>query len=145
MVDPPYDTACRALRQPISHPIKYFVTPKSSKTSQFAVIRRSTGIGSCPSESYYRSYTVATSCVNRCASRITHNRLFRKKLQEILLHMISTELSSLAAHNKGCFQAQVGRRTSCECESRCHQAEPWRRTRANVSSHVRSAAAGVHA
>jgi hypothetical protein len=37
---------------------------------------------------------------NRCACWICHNRLFRKKLQENLLHMISTDISSLAAHNK---------------------------------------------
>jgi hypothetical protein len=73
--------------------------PKSSKTSQFAVIRRSTVIGSYTSESYCRSYTVATSGVNRLASQICHNRLFRKKLQQNLLHMISTEVSSLATHN----------------------------------------------
>jgi hypothetical protein len=44
--------------------------PKSSKISQFAVIRRSTVIGSYTSEYCYRSYTVATSGVNRLASQI---------------------------------------------------------------------------
>jgi hypothetical protein len=73
--------------------------PKSSKTSQFAVIRRFIGIGSHASESYYYSYIVATSGVNRLASQICHNRLFRKKLQHNFLHKISTEVSSLAAHN----------------------------------------------
>jgi hypothetical protein len=35
--------------------------PKSSKTSQFSVIRRSIGIESHASESCYHSYTAATS------------------------------------------------------------------------------------
>jgi hypothetical protein len=43
---------------------------KTSKTSQFAVIRFSTGIESRTSESYFRSYKVASSCVNRCAWRL---------------------------------------------------------------------------
>jgi hypothetical protein len=74
--------------------------PKSSKTSQFSVIRRFIGIESHASESYYHSYTVSTSGVHRLASQICHNRLFRKKLQQNILHMISTEVSSLAAHNR---------------------------------------------
>jgi hypothetical protein len=74
--------------------------PKSSKTSQISVIRRFIGIESDASESYYHSYTVATSGVNRLASQICHNRLFRKKLQQNILPMISTEVSSLAEHNK---------------------------------------------
>jgi hypothetical protein len=73
--------------------------PKSSKPSQFSVIRRFIGIGPHASESYYHSYTVATSGVNRLASQICHNRLFRKKLQQNILPIISTEVSSLAAHN----------------------------------------------
>jgi hypothetical protein len=72
---------------------------KTSKTSQFAVIKRSTGIGSHTSEFYYRLYKIATSCVNRCASCICNNRLSREKLQEIFLHMISTVFSSFATHN----------------------------------------------
>jgi hypothetical protein len=100
IADPRCNNACRALGQPIGDPIRYFVTrAKSSKTSQLAVSRRSTGIDFDTSESYYRSYNVATSCVNRCANWICHNRLSRKKLQENLLHMISTEVSSLATHN----------------------------------------------
>jgi hypothetical protein len=74
-----------------------FATP--TKTSQFSVIRRFLGIGSHASESYYHSYMVATSGVHRLASQICHNRLFRKKLQQNILPMISTEVSSLAAHN----------------------------------------------
>jgi hypothetical protein len=73
--------------------------PKSSKTSQFSVIRRFIGIESHASESYYHSYTVATSGANRLASQICHDRLFRKKFQQNILPMISTEVSSLAAHN----------------------------------------------
>jgi hypothetical protein len=42
-----------------------------------------------------------------------------------------------------CFQAQAERRSSCECEARSHQAAQRCRTRANVSSQVRSAAAEV--
>jgi hypothetical protein len=47
----------------------------------------------------YHSYTVATSGVNRLASQICYNRLFRKKLQQNILPMISTEVSALAVHN----------------------------------------------
>jgi hypothetical protein len=72
---------------------------KYSKTSQFSVIRRFIAIESHASESYYHSYTVATSGVHRLASQICHNRLFGKKLQQNILRMISTEVSSLAAHN----------------------------------------------
>jgi hypothetical protein len=75
--------------------------PKSSKTSQFSVIRRFIGIGSHASESCYLSYTVATSGVNRLANQIYHNRLFRKKLRHNFLLMISTEILSLASHNSG--------------------------------------------
>jgi hypothetical protein len=74
---------------------------ETSIISQFAVIRRSTGIGSYTSESYYRSYKAATSCLNRGASWICHILLSRKKLQENLLHMISTAFSSLTTHNTG--------------------------------------------
>jgi hypothetical protein len=96
---PPCDNTCRAHQQPIGYPIRYFVTrAKASKSSQFPVIRRSTGIGSYTSESYYCSYKVATSCVNRCVSWICHIRLSRKKIQENRLHMISTEFLSLAKH-----------------------------------------------
>jgi predicted alpha/beta-fold hydrolase len=48
---------------------------------------------------YIYIYTADTSGVNRLASQICHNRLFHKKLQQNLLHMISTEVSSLATHN----------------------------------------------
>jgi hypothetical protein len=58
----------------------WWLGPKSSKTSQFAAIRRSTLIRSYTSESYYRSYTVATSGVNRLSCQTCHNRLFRKKV-----------------------------------------------------------------
>jgi hypothetical protein len=74
--------------------------PKSSKTRQFSVITRFIGIESHASESYYHSYTVATSGVNLLVSQSCHNRLFRKKLQQNILPMISTEVSSLAADNK---------------------------------------------
>jgi RNase H-like domain found in reverse transcriptase len=75
--------------------------PKSPKTSQFSVIRRFIEIESPASESYYHSYTVSTSGVNRLAGQICHNRLFRKKLQHNSLPMISTEVPSLAAHKNG--------------------------------------------
>jgi hypothetical protein len=42
--------------------------PKISKTRQFAVIKLFTGIESHTSESYYRSYKVATFRVNRSDS-----------------------------------------------------------------------------
>jgi hypothetical protein len=102
IVEPLGCKACRAIRLP-NQPIQSdtgSLAPKSSKTSQFSVIRRFIGIESHASESYYHSYTVATSGVNRLASQICHNRLFRKKLQQNILPMISTEISSLAAHNK---------------------------------------------
>jgi hypothetical protein len=40
-------------------------------------------IGSYTPESYYRSYIVATSGVNRLASQICFNRLIRKKFVRI--------------------------------------------------------------
>jgi hypothetical protein len=93
--------ACRAVRQPNQpiHSDTGSLDPKSPKTSQFSVIWRFIGIESHASESYYHSYTVATSGVNRLASQICHNRLFRKKLQQNIVRMISTEVSSLATHN----------------------------------------------
>jgi hypothetical protein len=48
---------------------------------------------------YIYIYTVDTSGVNRLAGQICHNRHFRKKLQQNLLHMILTEVLSLATHN----------------------------------------------
>jgi hypothetical protein len=100
-VDPLGCKACRAIRQPISPStqIQDHSIQKSPKTSQFSVIRSFIGIESHASESYYHSYTVATSGVNRLASQISHNRIFRKKLQQRILPMISTEVSSLAVHN----------------------------------------------
>jgi hypothetical protein len=101
IVDPLDCNACWAFRQP-NQPIQSdtgSLHPKSPKTSLFSVIRRFIGIESHASESYYHSYTVATSGVNRLAIQICHNRLFRKKLQQNILPMISTEVSSLAAHN----------------------------------------------
>jgi hypothetical protein len=74
MVDSPCYTACRALRQLISHTIKYLITQsKSFRAIQFAVIRRFVGIGSHASEYHYRSYTVDTSGVNRLASQNCYN------------------------------------------------------------------------
>jgi hypothetical protein len=64
-------------------------------------------IGSHTSESSYRSYTVATSGVNRLAGQICHNRLFRKKFLQNFLHMISTEVSSLAAQNTAIGDAVI--------------------------------------
>jgi hypothetical protein len=101
IVDPLGCKACWAIRQP-NQPIQSDTgsfDPKSSKTSQFSVIRSFIGIESHASECYYHSYTVVTSGVYRLASQICHNRLFRKKLQQNILPMISTEVSSLAAHN----------------------------------------------
>jgi Integrase zinc binding domain len=102
IVDPLASKACRAIRQP-NQPIRSdtgSLDPKYSKTSQFSVIkRRFIGIESHASESYYHSYTVATSGVHRFVSQICHNRLFRKKFQQNILRMVSTEVSSLVAHN----------------------------------------------
>jgi hypothetical protein len=74
IVDPAGYTACRALRQTTS-PSNQILDPKSSKTSQFSVIRRFVGIDSHASKSYYHSYTVATSGANHLARQIYHNRL----------------------------------------------------------------------
>jgi hypothetical protein len=74
IVDPLDCKACRDIRQP-NQPIQSdtgSLNPKYSKTSQFSVIRRFIGIESHASESYYHSYTVATSGVNRLASQICH-------------------------------------------------------------------------
>jgi hypothetical protein len=101
IVDPAGYTACRP-PTPADQPIQSHtgsLDPKSSKTSQFSVIRRFIGLESHASESYYHSYTVDTSGVNRLASQICHNRLFRKKLQQNILPMILTVVSSLVAHN----------------------------------------------
>jgi hypothetical protein len=50
---------------------------------------------------YIYLYTADTSGVNRLASQIYHNRRFHKKLQQNLLYMMLTEVSSLATHNTG--------------------------------------------
>jgi hypothetical protein len=101
IVDPLGCKACRG-HSPADQPVQSDIEsldPKSPKTSQFSVVRRFIGIESHASESYHHSYTVATSGVNRLASQICHNRLFRKKLQQNILPMISTEVSSLATHD----------------------------------------------
>jgi hypothetical protein len=79
MVDPLCYTACRALRQPISHPIKYMITLNP---------------------------TVAHTQSPHLASIVSLARFFiidfsARKLQHNFLHMISTEVSSLATHNSG--------------------------------------------
>jgi hypothetical protein len=114
LVDPQGCKACRAIRQPNQpiHTDTGSLGPKSPKTSQFSVIRRFIGIESHAAESYFHSYTVATSDVNRLASQICHNRLFRKKLQQNILPMISTEVSSLAEHST----------SPCELSKRSHLA-----------------------
>jgi hypothetical protein len=58
--------------------------------------------------------TADTSGVNRRASQICHNRLIRMKLQQNLLHMISTEVSSLATHNTIYLRAS----SKCLCQTR---------------------------
>jgi hypothetical protein len=54
-------------------------------------------------------------------------------------------LTTVCDRVQGRFQAQDWRRSSCECEAPCHQAARRCRTRANVSSQVRSAASEVYA
>jgi hypothetical protein len=54
-------------------------------------------------------------------------------------------LRQLVTECSDVFEAQAWRRPSCECEAPCHQAVRRCRTRADVSSQVRSAAAEVHA
>jgi hypothetical protein len=56
-----------------------------------------------------------------------------------------TEFTTVGDRVQGRFQAQAWRRPSCECESPCNKAARRCRTRADVSSQVRSAAAEVHA
>jgi hypothetical protein len=46
---------------------------------------------------------IATSSVNRLASQVCRNRLFRKKLRQknlLHMHMLSTEVSSLVTQNR---------------------------------------------
>jgi hypothetical protein len=129
IVDPLGCKACRPIRQP-NQPIQSdtgSLDPKSSKTSQFSVIRRFIGIESHASESYYHSYTVATPGVNRLASQICHNRLFRKKLQQNILPMISTEVSSLAAH-KNSQRNRISRNASMRLHELRHHVR-------NIQSH----------
>jgi hypothetical protein len=54
-----------------------------------------------------------------------------------------TEFTTVYDRVQGRFQAQAWRRPSCKCETCRHQAARRCRTRANVSSQVRSAAAEV--
>jgi hypothetical protein len=110
IVDPLGCKACRAIRQP-NRPIQSdtgSLDPNLPKTSQFSVIRRFIGIESHASESYNHSYTVATSGVHRLASQICDNRFFIKKVQQNILPMISTEVSSLAAHNIRVAESLIG-------------------------------------
>jgi hypothetical protein len=104
IIDPLGCKACRAIRQPISpsnqildHSIQNHPKPvsflSSSVSSESSLTPLNTTI------THTQSYTVATSGVNRLASQICQNRLFHKKLQQNILPMISTEVSSLAAHN----------------------------------------------
>jgi transposase InsO family protein len=68
-------------------------------------------------------YTVATSGVNRLASQICHNRLFRKKLQRNILPMILTEVSSLAAH-KNCVATIPGDKGPRPLGTQLHATKP---------------------
>jgi hypothetical protein len=101
IVDPLGCKACRAIRQPISPSTQ--IQDHSIQNHPKPVSFLSSGVSSesslTPLNPYYHSYTVATSGVHRLASQIFHNRLFRKKLQQNILRMVSTEVSSLAAHN----------------------------------------------
>jgi hypothetical protein len=99
IVDPLGCKACRAIRQPISPSNQIQDHSIQNHPKPVSFIGRFIGIGSHASESYYHSYTVATSGVNRLARQICHNRLFRKKLQQNILLMMPTKVSSLAAHN----------------------------------------------
>jgi hypothetical protein len=110
IVDPAGYTACRAIRQPISPstPVQDHSIQNHPKPVSFLLSGVSSRSG-LPSLNptidhtyiciYINLYTVDTSGVNRLASKICHNRLFRKNLQHNLLRMISTEVSSLATHN----------------------------------------------
>jgi hypothetical protein len=95
--------ACRAIRQPISpsnqildHSIQNHPKPVSSLSS--GVSSGSSLMPLNPTVTHTQSPHLAS---NRCASQICHNRLFRKKLQQNILRMISTEVSSLAAQYRG--------------------------------------------
>jgi hypothetical protein len=137
IVDPLGCKDCRAIRQPISPStqIQDHSIQKSPKTSQFSVIRRFIGIESHASESYYHSY-IATSGVHRIASQICHNRLFRKKLQQNILRMVSTEVLSLAAHNTSHENSQrdcISRTASMSsCDSMNFATMPCSAARTNV-------------
>jgi hypothetical protein len=123
IVDPAGYAACRALRQPISpsnqildHSIQNHPKPVSFQSSGVSSGSSLTALN--PTITHTKS---PTSGVNRIASQICHNRLFRRKLQQNILPMISTEVSSLAADNiwrtrplgaRPCCFAWEGRRRS---------------------------------
>jgi hypothetical protein len=91
-----------AIKSILDHSVQIRPKPVS-----YLSLRRFIGVGSNASESHYRSYIIyiytpsphLASTV--LATQIYHNRLFRKKVQQNVLHMISTEVSSLATHNTG--------------------------------------------
>jgi hypothetical protein len=101
IVDPLGCKACRAIRQPISPSNQ--ILDHSIQNHPIPVSLLSSGVSSESSLTPLNptvTHTQSTSGVPRLASQICHNRLFRKKSQHNLLPMISTEVSSLAAHNK---------------------------------------------
>jgi hypothetical protein len=88
----------RALRQRLSNQMLFHLGQNVQNQSVCCHQRLHRNRISCPG-SYYCSYKKDTSHVNRCASQSCHIPISRKKLQEKLLPLISTEFSSLAAHN----------------------------------------------
>jgi hypothetical protein len=100
----PTYTACRDLRQPISHPIKYWIS-RSKFIQNQSVFCYQTFHRDRVSRLWILLSLIHShpSGVNRLASQICHIRIFRKKLQQNFLHMISTEVSSLTTHNRGEF------------------------------------------
>jgi hypothetical protein len=90
--------ACRAIRQPISPSTQ--IQDHSIQNLPKPVSFLSSGVSSESGLTPLNPTITPTSGVHRLASQICHNRLFRKKLQKNILPMNSTEVSSLAAHNK---------------------------------------------
>jgi hypothetical protein len=98
---PPCDTKpCRALHQPISHPIKYLIIrAKITQNHSVCCHQAFHRIRSHAFESYYRSYTVTISGVNRITPDLTWST-FRKKFQQnFLAHDIDRGLVFSSAYH----------------------------------------------
>jgi hypothetical protein len=107
MVEPLGYKACRAIRSPISHPIKKLDHSVQNHPKPVNFLPSGVSSGLTPlNPTFIHTYiysqpTHLASIVNCLASQICHNRLIHKNLQQNLLHMISIKVSSLATHSTG--------------------------------------------